>query len=85
MLVEETQAHTFHSLVIRGKICMAVRWITERDKGGVLHMREAREPVLNVFWAKQPEARAFYVQIPNTYSVRPTEMVSLDLTYDTII
>ena len=36
---EETAEHrakTFHGLVLRGKIRTAVRWITEREKGGVL-------------------------------------------------
>ena len=33
---EEHMAQTFHSLVLRGKLRTAVRWITDRDKGGVL-------------------------------------------------
>ena len=36
---EETAAHraqTYHSLVLRGKLQSAVRWITERETGGVL-------------------------------------------------
>ena len=36
---EETAEHrakTFHGLVLRGKLRTAVRWITEREKGGVL-------------------------------------------------
>ena len=36
---EETAYHraqTYHSLVLRGKLRLAVRWITERETGGVL-------------------------------------------------
>ena len=36
---EETAEHwakTFHGLVLRGKLRTTVRWITEREKGGVL-------------------------------------------------
>ena len=36
---EETAEHrakTFHGLVLRGKLRTAARWITEREKGGVL-------------------------------------------------
>ena len=32
----EHRAKTFHGLVLRGKLRMAVRWITEREKGGGL-------------------------------------------------
>ena len=34
---EETAEHrakSYHSLVLRGKLGTAVRWITEREKGG---------------------------------------------------
>ena len=36
---EETAEHrskTYHSLVLRGKLRTAVRWITEQEKGGVI-------------------------------------------------
>ena len=32
----EHKAKTFHGLVLRGKLQTAVRWITDREKGGVL-------------------------------------------------
>ena len=32
----EHRAQTYHSLVLRGKLRSAVRWITERETGGVL-------------------------------------------------
>ena len=40
---EETAEHwaqTYHSLVLRGKLWTAARWITERDTGGVLQPGE---------------------------------------------
>ena len=36
----EHRAQTFHSLVLRGKLWKAVRWITERKTGRVLQPRE---------------------------------------------
>ena len=32
----EHRAQTYHSLVLRGKLQTAVRWITEREMGAVL-------------------------------------------------
>ena len=32
--MEEHRAQTYHSLVLRGKLRLAVRWITERETGG---------------------------------------------------
>ena len=40
---EETAEHrsqTYHSLVLRGKLRSVVRWITERETGGVLQPGE---------------------------------------------
>ena len=33
---EDHRAKTYHSLVLRGKLRMAVRWIAEQETGGVL-------------------------------------------------
>ena len=30
-------AKIFHSLVLRGKLLSAVRWITDREKGRIFH------------------------------------------------
>ena len=61
---EETAEHrakTFHGLVLRGKLRTAVRWITEREKGGVLqpevHCTKTGDRVLEVLHAKLPDAR----------------------------
>ena len=53
----EHRAQTYHSLVLRGKLRSAVRWITERETGGVLHPRDRCKKtggrVLEVLCAKQ--------------------------------
>ena len=41
--MEEHRAQTYHSLVLRGKLQSAVRWITERETGGVLQPGERCE------------------------------------------
>ena len=35
---EEHRAKTYHSLVLRGKLRTAVRWITEQESGDVLQL-----------------------------------------------
>ena len=57
---EEHTIKIFSRLIIQGKLRAAVRWITERDKGGVLHPEEfsSKEPsktVLDVLREKHPE------------------------------
>ena len=56
----EHRAQTYHSLVLRGKLRLAVRWITERETGGVLQPGDRCEKrgdwVLEVLCAKHPEA-----------------------------
>ena len=37
---EEHRTKTYYRLVIYGKLRTAVRWITEREMGGVLHPEE---------------------------------------------
>ena len=57
----EHRDHTYHSLVPRGKLWSAVRWITEQETGGVLQpgdrCKKTGDWVLEVFRAKHPEAR----------------------------
>ena len=60
---EETAEHrskTFHGLVLCGKLRTAVRWITEREKGGFLqpeeHCTKTGDRVLEVLHAKHPDA-----------------------------
>ena len=61
---EETAEHrakTFHGLLLHGKLRMAVRWITEREKEGLLqpedHCTKTRERVMEVLCTKHPDAR----------------------------
>ena len=57
----EHRAQTYHSLVLHGKLRSAVRWITERETGGLFQPGERCEKtgdrVLEVISAKHPEAR----------------------------
>ena len=57
----EHRAQTYHSLVLRGKLRLAVRWIMERDTGGVLKPGErctkTEDRAMKVLRTKHPEAR----------------------------
>ena len=57
----EHRSQTYHSHVLRGKLRTAVRWITERDTGGVLQpgdrCTKTGERVMKVLCTKHPEAR----------------------------
>ena len=59
-------ANIYHSLVLRGKMCLAVFWMTEREKGGVLHPEETCTKtgkfILEVLRSKHPEARPLTAQ-----------------------
>ena len=56
----EHRAKTYHSLVLRGKLRTAVRWITEWEKGGVLlpedNCTKTVELVMEVLRTKHPDA-----------------------------
>ena len=57
----EHRAKTFHGLVLRGKLRTAVRWITERETGGVLQPEgsctKTGDRVVEVLHVKHPDAR----------------------------
>ena len=59
--LEEHQVKTFHSLVLQGKIRIAVWWITEREKGSVVQLDDAfsktRKTFPDMLWSKHPEDR----------------------------
>ena len=68
---EETAEHreqTYKILVLRGKLRTAVRWITERETGGVLQpgdrCTKTGEQMMEVLHAKHPED-----QIPTAESL----------------
>ena len=85
---EETAEHrtkTFHGLVLCGKLRTTVRWITEREKGGVLqpegHCTKTGDCVLEVLHAKHPDARPpVFVQWPSGCSTPPFSRSVIHLT-----
>ena len=88
---EETVDHrsqTYHSLVLRGKLRSAVRWITDRETGGVLQPGDRCEKtgdwVLEVLRAKHPEVRTPTAASLTTYTGCPTELIPVDITDDTV-
>ena len=84
---EETAEHhtkTFHGLVLRSKLRTAVRWITEREKRGVLlpeeHCTKTGDRVLEVLHAKHPDAWPPSAACLDAYPGKPLEMVPVDIT-----
>ena len=89
---EETAEHrdqTYHSLVLHGKLWTAVRWITERETGGVLHpgymCTKTGNGVMEVLRTKQPEARTPTAASLDHYKRRPPELTPVDITEDTVM
>ena len=64
----EQRAKTFHGLVLRGKLRTAVRWITERETGGVLQPEglctKTGDHVVEVLHTKHPDARPPVYRMP---------------------
>ena len=84
---DETAEHwakTYHSLVLRGILRTAVRWITEWEKGGVLlpedKCKKMGERVIEVLRTKHPDTRPLSVAILDAYPNNPPEMVPVDIT-----
>ena len=84
----EHRAQTYHSLVFCGKLRSAVRWITERETGGVLQPGDRYDKmgdrVLEVFCAKHPEAQTPTVACLESYTGLPPELSLVDITDDTV-
>ena len=80
------RAQTYHSLVLRGKLRSAVRCITERETGGVLHPGGRCEKtgyrVLEVLRAKHQEARTPTAACLTSYTGCPPELTPVDITDD---
>ena len=85
---DEKVAKTFESLVLKGKIRLAVRFATMRDKGGVLAPDATDEKtgltVLEVLKGKHPEAIIPDAEVLEEYPEVP-DMVPLDTTSDTVV
>ena len=64
----EHRAKTFHGLVLCGKLRTAVRWITERETGGVLQpesrCNKTGDRAVEVLHAKHPDARPPVCRMP---------------------
>ena len=85
---EGNRAQTYHSQVLRGKLQTAVRWITEREMGGVLQHGErctdTGERVMEVLCTNPPEACPPTAASLDSYPDRPPEIVSVDITDDMV-
>ena len=89
---EETAEHrakTFYSLVLRGELRTAVRWITEWEKGGVLlpedNCTKTGERVVEVLRTKNPDTRPLLATCLDVYPNNPPEMVPVDITDDVVL
>ena len=85
---KEHRAQTYHSLVLQWKLQTAVRWIKERETGGILQTRErctkTGERVMEVLRTKHLEARPPTAASLDSYPDRPPEIVSVDITDDMV-
>jgi hypothetical protein len=79
----EQRAKTYARLVLQGKLRAAVRWITEREMGGILQPdeRDAKtgDTVLEVLESKHPDAKIPDASDFQAYDSLP-ELVELDIT-----
>ena len=84
----EHRAQTYHSLVLQGKLRMAVQWITERETSSVLQpserCKEMGERVIKVRRTKHLEAFVPTAASLDSYPDRPLEMVPLNITDNTM-
>ena len=72
----EHQAKIFHRFVLRGNLCSAVWWITDREKRGVFQMGgicpKSVKPVMYVLCSKHPGARPPMIDSFEAYGVLPS-------------
>ena len=84
----EHQAQISHSLVLRGKLRTTVRWITERETGGVLQpgdrCTKTGDWVMEVLLSKHPEAWAPTTASSDSYPDHPPELAPVDIIDDTV-
>jgi hypothetical protein len=83
----EQRTKTFHQKVLRGNLWGTVRYLTEREKGGILYPDDIDEKsgntVQSVLESKHPNARILRVDALTDYPFLP-DFVDLDITEDTI-
>ena len=86
-MLEETISKTFTSLVLKGNIRAAVRFVTLQGAGGVLLPNDIDanlgQPVINVLREKHLAPIVLEVEALEYYDVVP-EFVPLDITEDTV-
>ena len=84
----DQRAQTYHIPVLQGNLRTVVRWIIERETGGVLQPGErftkTGERVMEVLRTNQPEARTPTAASLDSYPDRPPELVPVDITEDTV-
>eukprot|EP00978_Attheya_sp_CCMP212_P041002 scaffold229845_cov30-Attheya_sp.AAC.2 len=80
-------ARTYNRMVLQGKLQQAVRWITQRHKGGLLYLDgidiKTGKPVIDVLKSKHPEARVPDLGDLPHYDETP-ECADVDITADTV-
>ena len=85
-------ARSFHETVLSGKLRQAIRWETERNRGGCLLLEDkctkTRRPVAEVLREKHPDMRVPPVENPVCASFKEYEdvpkTVPLDFTEDDV-
>ena len=74
---------------MNGKLRTAVRWITEREKGGIIqpegHCTNTGDLVLEVLHAKHPDARSPSDACLDAYPGTPPEMVPVNITDNVVL
>ena len=84
----EHRAQTYHSMVLRGKVRTVVRWITERETGGILQpgerCKKTGEKVMEVLRTNHPEACTPTAASLDSYPDHPPELVPVDITDKTV-
>ena len=85
---DDEVAKQYTSLLLKGKVRQAVRFATERDKGGIFDRDDldskTGRPVFEVLKSKHPEAIILEGNHLEEYEHLP-ELVTLDITEDTVL
>ena len=85
---EEHRAQTYQSLVLRGGLRAAVRWITNRETGGALQPGERCKKkggrVMKVLRTNHLESRTPTAASLDSYPDRPPDIFPVDITNDTV-
>jgi hypothetical protein len=83
----EQRAKTYNRLILQGKLRAAVRWLTEREKGGVLLPgdtdEKTGETIFDVLKSKHPAARVPEASEMEDYDILP-DFVDVDITEDIV-